>query len=99
MVMEIRSTMLRESEKGRNMGMKGLAMSHQVELSNEFWNAARRHAGLNGRSITAQIEYWSRIGRIAEDNPDHPYGFIEGAMLSRQEVDDGELTDYQFGSP
>ncbi len=72
-------------------------MAHTVQLSEEFWNNARRHAGLNSRSITDQIEYWSRIGKIAEENPDLPYSFIKGILLSKQEAEEGELTDYRFG--
>jgi hypothetical protein len=72
-------------------------MTHTVQLTDEFWNDARRYASVNSRSITDQIEYWSRIGKIAEENPDLPYGFIKGILLSKQEANDGELTDYQFG--
>jgi ParD-like antitoxin of type II bacterial toxin-antitoxin system len=72
-------------------------MTHTVQLTEEFWNDARRHASLNKRSITDQIEYWSRIGKIAEENPDLPYDFIRGILLSKQEAAGGELTDYQFG--
>jgi len=72
-------------------------MPHTVQLSEEFWNDARRHATVNSRSIPDQIEYWSRIGRITEENPDLPYGFIRGILLSKQEAEEGELTDYPFG--
>jgi hypothetical protein len=70
---------------------------HTVQLTEAFWNDIRRHASVNSRSITDQIEYWSRIGRIAEENPDLPYGFIRDVLVSRQEAEDGELTDYRFG--
>ena len=72
-------------------------MAHTVQLSEEFWNNVRRHATLSSRSITDQIEYWSRIGQLAEENPDLPYGFIRGILVSRQEAADGDLTDYEFG--
>jgi hypothetical protein len=78
---------------------QSIIMDHTVQLSEEFWKDVRRHANLNSRSITDQVEYWSRIGRIAEENPDLPYGFIRGVLLSRQEAGEGELSDYQFGSP
>ena len=44
-----------------------------------------------------QIEYWSRIGKIAEENPDLPYAFIRQVLISKQEADEGELADYYFG--
>jgi hypothetical protein len=45
-------------------------MPHTIQLSEESWKNIRRHANLNSRSIPDQIEYWLRIGRIAEENPD-----------------------------
>jgi hypothetical protein len=72
-------------------------MSHPVKLSDDLIEEARRYASLNSRSVPKQIEYWSRIGKIAEDNPDIPYGFIKQILLSKQEMEDGELIDYVFG--
>lgn len=72
-------------------------MSQAVKLSEELLNDARRHASLFSRSVPKQIEYWSRIGKIAEENPDMPYGFIKEALLSKQEAEDGSLTEFQFG--
>ncbi len=72
-------------------------MTHTVQLSEEFWNDARRHASANSRSIADQIEYWSRIGKLAEENPDMPYEFIKGIFLSKQEAGDSDLTDYERG--
>ena len=72
-------------------------MSQSVKLSDDLLADARRHASLSSRSVPKQIEYWSRIGKIAEENPDLPYGFIKEILLSKQEADDGKLTEYQFG--
>jgi hypothetical protein len=68
-----------------------------VHLSDQLIADARRHAGVNSRSVPKQIEYWSRIGKVAEENPDLPYAFIKELLLSKQETDEGKLTDYQFG--
>jgi hypothetical protein len=73
-------------------------MSQSVKLPEELLNDARRHASLYSRSVPKQIEYWSRIGKIAEENPDLPYAFIKEILLSRQEAaESGALTDYRFG--
>jgi hypothetical protein len=72
-------------------------MSQPVKLSDDLIDEARRYATLNSRSVPKQIEYWLRIGKIAEDNPDLPYGLIRQLLLSKQEMEDGELTDYRFG--
>jgi hypothetical protein len=68
-----------------------------VQLSDQLLSEARRYASVNSRSVPKQIEHWSRIGKIAEDNPDLPYGFIREILLSREEAGNGELTEYKPG--
>lgn len=41
-------------------------MSMPVKLSDELVLSARREAALTERSITAQIEYWAKLGRALE---------------------------------
>lgn len=72
-------------------------MSQAVNLPDQLVKDARRHAGVNSRSVPKQIEYWSRIGKIVEENPDLPYAFIKGILLGLQEAKDGDVSDYQFG--
>ncbi len=67
-----------------------------VKLSDKLINDARRYGNACSRSIPKQIEYWARIGKIAEDNPDLSYDFIKGMLIAKQEADDGETTPYQF---
>jgi hypothetical protein len=60
-------------------------MATPVKLSDELVNAARRSAEVYSRSVPKQIEYWSRIGKITEENPDLPYSFIKEILLAQQE--------------
>ena len=68
-----------------------------IKLSDELIMEARRYADVFSRSIPKQIEYWSRIGKIVEENPDLSYSFIKDILLSKKEVDDKKLTPYKFG--
>lgn len=68
-----------------------------IKLSDKLISEARRHADAFSRSIPKQIEYWSRIGKIAEENPDLPYNFIKNILLSKQEANDQKTTSYEFG--
>ena len=72
-------------------------MSQSTRISGQLLSDARRCASVNSRSVPEQIKHWCRIGKIAEENPDLPYGFIKHVLLSRQEADAGELTGYRFG--
>lgn len=68
-----------------------------VKLSEKLINEARRYGSVCSRSTPKQIEHWSRIGKIAEENPDLSYDFIKGIMLAKLEVEDGEVAPYKFG--
>lgn len=72
-------------------------MSTSVKLSGDIVAEAQRHARVNHRSLPRQIEYWSRIGKIAEENPDLPYSFIKEILLGLEESKTGSLEDYRFG--
>jgi hypothetical protein len=37
-------------------------------------------------SVPKQIEYWSRIGKIAEENPDLPFFMILEILIADQEA-------------
>jgi len=72
-------------------------MATTIKLSDELVREARRYADVYSRSVPKQIEYWSRIGKIAEENPDLPYRFIKDILIAQQEVEDGQVTPYEFG--
>ena len=72
-------------------------MAHAVNLSDQLYDEAKRHACVNSRSTPKQIEYWCRIGKLADENPDLPYALIKSILISKEEADAGKLTEYQFG--
>lgn len=71
-------------------------MSATVKLSNELINEARRYGEVYHRSVPKQIEYWSQIGKIAEENPDLPYSFIKDILLALQDLRDQQTSLYNF---
>ncbi len=60
-------------------------MSQAIKLPDTLIEEARRSAAVYSRSIPKQIEHWSRIGRIAEQNPEMPYRFIMDLLAAREE--------------
>lgn len=60
-------------------------MAVNVKLSEELVAEAKRYGGVQHRSLPKQIEYWSRIGKIAEDNPDLPFSMIKDILVARAE--------------
>ena len=68
-------------------------MSVNVKLSDNLVDQAKRYAIIQHRSVPKQIEYWSQIGKIAEENPDLPYAMIRDILIADQEEVIGE---YEF---
>jgi hypothetical protein len=69
-------------------------MSVNVKLSESLVDQARRTATIQHRSVPKQIEHWSQIGKIAEENPDLPFAMIRDILMADQEEPVGE---YKFG--
>ena len=56
-----------------------------VNLSDDLVEKAKKYGNVFNRSTPKQIEYWAKIGQIAEENPDLPYQFIQEALLAMDE--------------
>ena len=65
-------------------------MSINVKLAESLVEQARRYAVIQHRSVPKQIEYWSQIGKIAEENPDLPFSMIRDILIEDQEDPVGE---------
>ncbi|MEI7738622.1 MAG: hypothetical protein WCJ99_07800 [Betaproteobacteria bacterium] len=72
-------------------------MASVVKLSDELINDARPYATAMHRSIPKQIEYWARLGKAAEENPDVPISMIQDLFISLEEAKAGNLTEFKFG--
>ncbi len=71
-------------------------MNTAVRLSEEMIQQAKIRSEAMERSIAKQIEYWAKIGKIAEENPDLPYSFIKDVLIGQKEAANDHLMPYQF---
>jgi hypothetical protein len=76
--------------------MEAGKMSTVVRISPEFWAEARKHSRIGQRSMTGQIEYWARLGKCAEENPELSLTLIKEILLGAAELDRGEKTEYRL---
>lgn len=67
-----------------------------VAISDPLAQAAIVQAKLYNRSIDNQIDYWAKIGKIAEENPDLSFEFIKAVLEARQEALTGQTEPYLF---
>ncbi|MBN9564871.1 MAG: hypothetical protein J0G29_02065 [Alphaproteobacteria bacterium] len=70
----------------------------RVDLSKEIINEAQRYANINKRSLQEQIEYWYKVGKMSEENPDLSYKYIKEILLCLEEEKEGKATPYTFDS-
>ena len=70
-------------------------MATTIKLPDQLIADARRYGKIYSRSAPKQIEFWSKIGRIAEDNPDLPYEFIKDILIAQDE----ETIPFEFSGP
>ena len=72
-------------------------MSKAIKLSDELVDSAATHAKANHRTPPKQIEYWAKIGKTAEENPDLPFSFLIDILVGVNEAKSGEVSEYKFG--
>ncbi len=72
-------------------------MSIAVRISDKLIKAAKIQSKVENRSLTGQIEFWAKIGKIAEENPDLPYSFIKEILIGLEQLDSGIGEEYRFG--
>ena len=72
-------------------------MPTAIELSEVLIEEAKPFAQAMNRSVAEQIEYWARLGKVAEENPDLPIPMLQDMLVSLEELKAGNLSAYQFG--
>lgn len=74
---------------------KELKMS-SVKLSEDILSQAKIVSKALNRSLAGQIEYWAKIGKIVEENPDLTYEFIKDILIAQEEARVHKLVPYAF---
>ena len=72
-------------------------MSLAVKLSDKLVTEAKNHAEISERSTPKQIEYWAKMGKLAEENPELTMGFVKDIMIGLVELKSGDVSEYKFG--
>lgn len=72
-------------------------MATTVRISDKLIQAAIKSSRVDHRSLTGQIEYWARIGKCAEENPDLTFSLIRDILIGLEELKQGEKSEYKFG--
>ncbi len=60
-------------------------MGTPIRIHQDIYNAAKKTAKAECRSIPGQIEFWAKIGKCALENPDLPIDFIREVLISKEQ--------------
>jgi hypothetical protein len=73
-------------------------MPSLVKLSKALVESAQLASVETNRTPSEQIEYWARLGKVSEENPELPVQMLQDMLTSIEEVRLGILTPYVFDS-
>lgn len=71
-------------------------MAVVLKLSNELIELAKSRATTEHCSVSKQIEYWARLGKAVDDNPELPLQFIKETLLAVAEANTYQLSKYKL---
>lgn len=69
-------------------------MATSVKISENIFNEAKTVSRALNRSITGQIEYWAKLGKLSEENPEYNHEFIKDILLAKEEAIAGKLEEF-----
>ena len=70
-------------------------MGIAIRIDETIYNAAKKTAHSEYRSIPNQIEYWAVIGKCALDNPDLPIEFIRDILVAKN-IDSSLAESFEY---
>jgi transcription elongation factor GreA-like protein len=72
-------------------------MATAIKVSDDLFKKAKIQSKIFKRSIAGQIEYWAKIGKMIEENPDLPLPLIQDILVGREQIKAGQGTPYVLG--
>lgn len=72
-------------------------MAKAIKLSEALVTDATVCGKAQHRTAPKQIEYWARVGKMADENPDLTLSFVKDMLIGIEETAAGDVSDYQFG--
>lgn len=75
-------------------------MAVSVKLSDETVETARQQAQIFQRTLGGQVDYWVKIGRLAELYPGLNFDYLQKLMLENrlQQLDASQTSKKQFNA-
>ncbi|MBX9696518.1 MAG: ParD-like family protein [Alphaproteobacteria bacterium] len=71
-------------------------MTTLIRISDSIVKEAQVFGKIYNRSVPKQIEFWSKVGKIAEENPDMSYDQIRALLFSLEEQKNRDVESFSF---
>jgi len=71
-------------------------MSISVRISDKLGNDAKIQSIIENRTLSGQIEYWAKIGKMAEENPHLPCSLLREILLGLEQLDSDQGKEYKL---
>ncbi len=68
-----------------------------VQLSESLVQEAKSASDGTSRTLSEQIEYWARLGKASDENPDLPVPILQDILASQAEKNLNKLSKFRFG--
>ena len=68
-----------------------------IKLSDSLVENARSASRATKRTLSEQLEYWARLGKVCDENSDLPVPLLQDILASRVEMNLNQLTQFRFG--
>ncbi len=68
-----------------------------IELSESLIDDAKFASKIAKITPSEQLEYWARLGKACDENPDLPVPMLQDILVSRAEINLNKLIQYHFG--
>jgi hypothetical protein len=68
-----------------------------VELSESLVADAKFASKITKRNISKQIEYWARLGKSMEENPELPVLLVQDILAGQADIALNKLSKFSFG--
>ncbi|WP_114637008.1 TA system antitoxin ParD family protein [Polynucleobacter necessarius] len=71
-------------------------MPSLVKLSKALVKSAQLASVETNRTLSEQIEYWARLGKASEENPDLTVLFLQDILASQADLALNNLSKFRF---
>ena len=69
-------------------------MGVSIKIPDYIVGEAKSVSKVLNRSIAGQIEYWAKLGKLSEENPDLSHAFIKDILLAKEELKLGRVEEF-----